>query len=90
MLLQVNYSTSIDKAKRYSDLTEVTPEILHLFIEKVVVEERPAKYSQSGDQKIWIYYWDIGFLDDTEGCEENGVEPDYDYVLSNDGQLLAV
>jgi hypothetical protein len=27
----------VDKAKRYSDLTELTPEILRLFIERIVV-----------------------------------------------------
>jgi hypothetical protein len=58
-----NVAQFIDKAKRYSDITELTPEILHLFIEKIVVGEKSQKYSRTAEQDIWIYYRDIGLLD---------------------------
>ena len=53
----------IDKAKRYSSITELTPEILRLFIEKIVVGEKSKKYSRTAEQEICIYYRDIGLMD---------------------------
>lgn len=58
-----NVAQFIDKAKRYSDITELTPEILRLFIEKIVVGEKSQKYSRTAEQDIWIYYRDIGLMD---------------------------
>lgn len=59
-----NVDRFIEKAKKYTDLTELTPEILHMFIEKVVVGEKAEKYSRTAPQDIWIYYRDIGMLND--------------------------
>ena len=59
-----NVDRFIEKAKKYTDLTELTPEILHMFIEKVVVGEKAEKYSRTAPQHIWIYYRDIGMLND--------------------------
>ena len=58
-----NVAQFIDKAKRYSNITELTPEILRLFIEKIVVGEKSQKYSRTAEQDIWIYYRDIGLMD---------------------------
>lgn len=44
---------NMDEPNRYAglifctDLTELTPEILHLFVEKVVVGEKAEKYSRT-------------------------------------------
>lgn len=35
-----------------------------MFIEKVVVGEKAEKYSRTAPQHIWIYYRDIGMLND--------------------------
>lgn len=59
-----NVDRFIEKAKKYTDLTELTPEILHMFIEKVVVGEKAQKYSRTAPQDTWIYYRDIGMLND--------------------------
>ena len=59
-----NVDRFIEKAKKYTDLSELTPEILHLFIEKIVVGEKAEKYSRTAPQDIWIYYRDIGMLND--------------------------
>ena len=59
-----NVDRFIEKAKKYTDLTELTPEILHMFIEKIVVGEKAQKYSRTAPQDIWIYYRDIGMLND--------------------------
>lgn len=59
-----NVDRFIEKAKKYTDLSALTPEILHLFIEKIVVGEKAEKYSRTAPQDIWIYYRDIGMLND--------------------------
>ena len=53
----------LDKAKRYTDITELTPELLRLFIEKIVVHEKEAKWSKHAPQTVEIYYNGIGFVD---------------------------
>lgn len=59
-----NVDRFIEKAKKYTDLTALTPELLRLFIAKVMVGERAEKYSRTAPQDVWIYYRDIGMLDD--------------------------
>ena len=61
-----NASRFVDRARQYSEITELTPELLRLFIEKIVVGERAEKYSHSAPQEVMIYYRDIGLLDTTE------------------------
>ena len=53
----------LDKAKRYMDITELTPELLRLFIEKIVVHEKEVKWSKHAPQIVEIYYNGIGFID---------------------------
>ena len=36
----------ISKARRYTDIQELTPELLRLFIEKIVVHEKDVKWSK--------------------------------------------
>ena len=50
----------LDKAKRYTDITELTPELLRLFIEKIVVHEKEVKWSKHAPQTVEIYYNGIG------------------------------
>ena len=59
-----NVDRFIEKAKKYTDLTTLTPELLRLFIAKVMVGEKAEKYSRAAPQDVWIYYRDIGMLDD--------------------------
>ncbi len=61
-----NVDRFIEKAKKYTDLSELTPEILHIFIEKIEVGERAEKYSRTAPQDIWIHYRDIGMLNDVK------------------------
>ena len=46
----------LDKAKRYTDITELTPELPRLFIEKTVVHEKEVKWSKHAPQTVEIYY----------------------------------
>lgn len=61
-----NASRFVERARQYTEITELTPELLRLFIEKIVVGERAKKYSHSAPQEIMIYYRGIGLLDTTE------------------------
>ena len=57
------------EAKRYTDITKLTPELLRLFIQKIVVHEKSVKYSKYSEQTVEIHYTDIGFIGET-GEEE--------------------
>jgi site-specific DNA recombinase len=73
-----NVSAFIDKAKQYTEINELTAEILHLFIERVEVGERGEKWSRTAMQEINIYYRDIGLLDnviETQADESAQPEP---------------
>lgn len=61
-----NVDRFIEKAKKYTNLTELTPELLRLFIAKVEVGEKAEKYSRTAPQDIWIHYRDIGMLNDVK------------------------
>ena len=52
----------VAKAKRYTDITELTPELLRLFIRKIVVHEKSEKYSKHAEQTVEIHYTDIGYI----------------------------
>ncbi len=53
----------LDKAKRYTDITELMPELLRLLIEKIVVHEKEVKWSKHAPQTVKIYYNGIGCVD---------------------------
>lgn len=61
-----NAERFVEKAKQYTEIKELTPELLRLFIEKIVVGERSKKYSRTAAQEIHIYYRDVGFVDSPE------------------------
>ena len=54
------------KAKRYTDIMELTPELLRLFIEKIVVHEKEVKWSKHTPQTVEIYYNGIGCMTDSQ------------------------
>ena len=58
-----NVDTFIERAKRYTAINELTPELLRLFIQRIEVGERSKKYSHSASQSIRIIYRDIGAMD---------------------------
>lgn len=61
-----NVDRFIEKAKKYTDITELTPDILHMFIEKIEVGEKAEKCLCTAPQDIWICYRDIGMLNDVK------------------------
>lgn len=57
-----NVDKFIDVANKYTDLKELTPEVLRVFIAKVVIYERECKWSKASEQQIDIYFRYIGRL----------------------------
>lgn len=47
-------------AKKYTRITELTPEILHTFVSKIVIHERRERFKQNTEQQIDIYFRYIG------------------------------
>ena len=67
----------LDKAKRYTDITELTPELLRLFIEKIVIHEKEVKWSKHAPQTVEIYYNGIGYVGSgQQDAEETPEAPD--------------
>lgn len=58
-----NVEAFIEKAKRFRNIDELTPELLRLFIQRIEIGERTKKYSHSAPQDIRIIYRDIGMVD---------------------------
>ncbi|MEA4814120.1 MAG: DUF4368 domain-containing protein [Oscillospiraceae bacterium] len=65
-----NVETFIEKARRYTEIPELTPEILRLFIQRIEVGERSEKYSRTAEQEIRIIYRDVGVMDSVEPSAE--------------------
>jgi len=59
----------MELVRRYTDFTELTPAMLHEFVEKVVVHEAD-KSSGKREQRVDIYLNFIGQFDVPEDCEE--------------------
>jgi hypothetical protein len=51
----------IDRAKRLTQLTELTPEIVHEFVEKIVVH-KSEKIDGKRRQQVDIYYNGVGII----------------------------
>ncbi len=58
-----NVDAFIEKAKRYTDIENLTPELLRLFVQRIEMGERSEKYSRHASQEIKIIYRDIGIID---------------------------
>ena len=59
-----NFDRFLENARKYTEINELTPELLHTFIKRIEVGERAKKYSRNAPQEIVIHYRDIGILDD--------------------------
>ncbi len=57
-----NVTRFIDKARRYTEITELSAELLNVFIEKIEVGESAERYSRTAEQEIIIHYRDIGVV----------------------------
>ena len=64
-----NTAAFLDKAKRYTDIQALTPELLRLFIQKIVVHEKEVKWSKHAPQTVEIHYADIGCMENRKTAE---------------------
>lgn len=64
-----NTAAFLDKAKRYTDIQTLTPELLRLFIQKIVVHEKEMKWSKHAPQTVEIHYADIGCIGNGQPAE---------------------
>ena len=72
-----NVNTFVEKAKQYTAIDELTPELLRLFIEKIVVHEKEVKWSKHAPQTVEIYYNGIGYVGSgQQDAEETPEAPD--------------
>ena len=70
-----NVARFIENAKKYSQIDELTSEILRTFIQKVTIGERSKKHSRNAVQEIKIYYRDVGLLDDAPEADAAEAAP---------------
>ena len=70
----------IEKAKQYTRIDELTPEILRLFIQRIEVGERDEKGSRNALQDIHIFYRDIGYMDSVMQQEAEEPKPQAEAV----------
>ena len=61
-------------AKKYTDIRELSPELLRLFIRKIVVHEKDVKWSKHSRQTVEIHYNDIGCVDTQADEAKSGLE----------------
>ena len=61
-------------AKKYTDIRELSPELLRLFIRKIVVHEKDVKWSKHARQTVEIHYNDIGCVDPPADKAQNRSE----------------
>ena len=67
-----NVQRFLDITGKYTDITELTPELLRTFVNKIVIYEREKKHDKNAPQQIDIYYRYIGSMCATaEETEEN-------------------
>ena len=59
-----NVCRFLENARKYTEINELTCEILHIFIQRIEIGERSKRYSRSAAQEIRIYYRDIGLIDE--------------------------
>ena len=65
-----NVDAFIEKASRYTEISELTPELLWTFIERIDIGERPGRYNRNGMQEVRIIYRDIGVVDSAMSAED--------------------
>ncbi|WP_313584795.1 DUF4368 domain-containing protein [Lacrimispora sp.] len=69
-----NVNSFIDKARQYTEIKELTPEILLLFITRIEVGEKSGKNSRTAEQAVRIVYCDVGIMDHVQQAPEEKTE----------------
>ena len=64
----------LERAKRYTYITELPPELLWLFIERIVVHKKEVTWSKHAPQTVEIYYNGIGYVGSGQQDVEEALE----------------
>ncbi|MEG0486276.1 MAG: DUF4368 domain-containing protein, partial [Oscillospiraceae bacterium] len=59
---EMNADGFLQIVRKYTDIKNLTPEILHEFIDKIVVHHREQQFGET-IQKVEIYYKMIGYVE---------------------------
>ena len=65
-----NVHKFFDAAKKYTDIRELTPDVLRTFISKIVIHERKKKHDKNALQQIDIYFRYIGSMAEPKADDE--------------------
>ena len=78
-----NAKNFIAKARKFTDMTELTPDLLRTFVAKIIVYEKEVKYSKHAPQKIHICFRDFNLneTDDMLLCGETTEKADSTIAL---------
>ncbi|MCL2300054.1 MAG: DUF4368 domain-containing protein [Firmicutes bacterium] len=57
-----NIGLFLSLVKKYTDITELTPEIVRVFIDRIVCHQANGRWGQGRRQQIDIYYNYIGLI----------------------------
>lgn len=63
---QKNIDLFLEMVKKYTDVSELTAEIVRIFIDRIVCHQPNGKWGKNRRQKLDIYYNFIGLLDESE------------------------
>ena len=58
-----NIARFLKKARKFTDIKELTPELIRVFIERVDIYEKEVKFKHHQPRQIDIYYRDVGLID---------------------------
>ena len=61
-----NVKNFIAKARKYTDMSELTPEILRVFVSKIIVHEKEVKYAKHAPQKVRIRFRDFDLNEEND------------------------
>ena len=64
-----NVQKFFDAAKKYTDIRELTSDVLRTFISKIVIHERKKKHDKNAIQQIDIYFRYIGSMAEPKAAE---------------------
>lgn len=81
-----NVDVFINKAKQYTTIDKLTPELLRLFIQRIEIGERSKKHSHSSWQSVRIVYRDIGTMDSP--MREGSATPHMTKTITNKEEIM--
>ena len=80
----VNVDRFLTLVRKYTAIEELTPAIVHEFIEKIVVHEPQGGRTKDRTQKVEIFYANVGAIDCAAALEDEAAEATAAIVLAEE------